>query len=71
MGLFLAVNGFTAAVVGGLVSPLGAVAGGFLLGALEALAAGLVSSSYESIVAFVLLFALLVVRPQGMIARRA
>jgi branched-chain amino acid transport system permease protein len=71
MGLFLAVNGFTAAVVGGLASPLGAVAGGFLLGALEALVAGLVSSSYESIVAFVLLFLLLVARPRGVVARRA
>jgi branched-chain amino acid transport system permease protein len=69
MGLFLAVNGFTAAVVGGLVSPLGAVIGGFLLGALEALAAGLVSSSYESIVAFALLFVLLVARPQGVVTR--
>jgi branched-chain amino acid transport system permease protein len=68
MGMFLAVNGFTAAVVGGLISPFGAVAGGFLLGALEALAAGLVSSSYESIVAFVLLFAVLVVRPRGLVA---
>ena len=71
MGLFLAVNGFTAAVVGGLVSPLAAVAGGFLLGALEALAAGLVSSSYESVIAFVVLFAVLVARPRGVIAGRA
>jgi branched-chain amino acid transport system permease protein len=71
MGLFLAINGFTAAVVGGLISPLGAVVGGFLLGALEALATGLVSSSYESIVAFVLLFGVLVVRPQGIVAWRA
>jgi branched-chain amino acid transport system permease protein len=71
MGLFLAVNGFTAAVIGGLASPLGAVAGGFLLGALEALAAGLVSSSYESIVAFALLFIVLVARPRGVIARPA
>jgi branched-chain amino acid transport system permease protein len=70
MGVFLAVNGFTAAVVGGLVSPLAAVAGGFLLGALEALAAGLVSSSYESVIAFVVLFAVLVARPQGVIAGR-
>ncbi|MGH2801474.1 MAG: branched-chain amino acid ABC transporter permease [Thermoleophilaceae bacterium] len=67
MGLFLGINGFTAAVVGGLVSPLGAVAGGLLLGSLEALAAGLVSSSYESIIAFVFLFVLLVVRPQGLL----
>jgi branched-chain amino acid transport system permease protein len=71
MGLFLAVNGFTAAVVGGLASPLGAVAGGFVLGAAEALATGFVSSSYESIVAFVVLFALLVLRPQGLLGRPA
>ena len=67
MGLFLAINGFTAAVIGGLVSPLGAVLGGFLLGALEALATGFVSSSYEAIIAFVFLFVVLVVRPQGLL----
>jgi branched-chain amino acid transport system permease protein len=71
MGLFLAVNGFTAAVVGGLMSPLAAVAGGFLLGALEALAAGIVSSSYESVIAFLILFVVLVARPEGVIAGRA
>jgi branched-chain amino acid transport system permease protein len=75
MGLFLSINGFSAAVVGGLASPLGAVAGGFLLGALEALAAGLVSSSHEAIIAFALLFVVLVARPQGIAgavaARRA
>ncbi len=71
MGLFLAINGFTAAVVGGLVSPLGAVAGGFGLGVVEALAAGLVSSNYESIIAFVVLLLVLAVRPQGILARPA
>jgi branched-chain amino acid transport system permease protein len=67
MDLYLAINGFTAAVVGGLASPLGAVAGGLALGAFEALASGLVSSSLESIIAFVALFAVLVVRPQGIV----
>lgn len=67
MGLFLAINGFTAAVIGGLISPLGAVLGGFLLGVLEALATGFVSSSYEAIIAFVFLFVVLVVRPQGLL----
>jgi branched-chain amino acid transport system permease protein len=68
MGLFLAINGFTAAVIGGLGSPLGAVLGGFLLGVLEALGAGVVSSNYESVIAFVFLFLVLVVRPQGLLA---
>jgi branched-chain amino acid transport system permease protein len=55
MGLMLGLKGFVAAVVGGLVSPLGAILGGFLLGILESLAAGLVSSGYKDAFAFLVL----------------
>lgn len=58
MGLMLGLKGFVAAVLGGLVSPPGAILGGFLLGILESLAAGLVSSGYKDAVAFILLIAL-------------
>ncbi len=58
MGLMLGLKGFVAAVLGGLVSPLGAIVGGFLLGILESLAAGLVSSGYKDAVAFIVLIAL-------------
>ncbi|MBI4635514.1 MAG: branched-chain amino acid ABC transporter permease [Candidatus Rokubacteria bacterium] len=58
MGLMLGLKGFVAAVLGGLVSPPAAIAGGFLLGVLESLAAGLVSSGYKDAVAFVILIAL-------------
>ncbi len=55
MGLMLGLKGFVAAVVGGLVSPPGAIVGGFLLGILESLAAGLVSSGYKDAFAFLIL----------------
>ena len=59
-----------AAVLGGLVSPLGAIAGGFLLGVLESLAAGLVSSAYKDAVAFVVLIVLCLVQVAGWIPWR-
>jgi branched-chain amino acid transport system permease protein len=55
MGLMLGLKGFVAAVLGGLTSPLAAIVGGFLLGVVESLAAGLVSSAYKDAVAFVVL----------------
>jgi branched-chain amino acid transport system permease protein len=55
MGLMLGLKGFVAAVLGGMTSPLSAIVGGFLLGVVESLAAGLVSSAYKDAVAFVVL----------------
>jgi branched-chain amino acid transport system permease protein len=65
MGLMLGLKGFVAAVLGGLVSPPGAIAGGFLLGVLESLAAGLVSSAYKDAVGFVVLIALCLAQVAG------
>jgi branched-chain amino acid transport system permease protein len=65
MGLMLGLKGFVAAVLGGLVSPPGAVAGGFLLGVLESLAAGFVSSGYKDAVAFVILILLALAQVAG------
>ncbi len=65
MGLMLGLKGFVAAVLGGLVSPPAAIAGGFLLGVLESLAAGLVSSAYKDAVGFVVLIALCLVQAAG------
>jgi branched-chain amino acid transport system permease protein len=70
MGLPLALRGFTAAVIGGLVSPLGAIAGGLLLGVAEASAARFVSSGLKDAIAFAVLFAVLVLRPQGLLRLR-
>lgn len=70
MGLMLGLKGFVAAVLGGLVSPPGAILGGFLLGILESLAAGLVSSGYKDAVAFVILIALCLAQVAGLLPWR-
>ncbi|MGZ6013904.1 MAG: branched-chain amino acid ABC transporter permease, partial [Caulobacteraceae bacterium] len=58
VGVMLGLKGFVAATLGGLGSAMGAVAGGLLLGALEALAAGYLSSAYKDAVPFVLILAI-------------
>jgi len=65
MGLMLGLKGFVAAVLGGLVSPPGAIAGGFLLGVLESLSAGFLSSGYKDAVAFVVLIVIGLVQAAG------
>ena len=70
MGLMLGLKGFVAAVLGGLVSPAGAIGGGILLGLLESLSAGLLSSGYKDAVAFVVLIALLLAQVAGWVPLR-
>lgn len=65
-GVLLGIKGFTAAIVGGLSNPLGAVIGGILLGLFEGLCVGLISSDLQDAYAFVALFAVLVLRPEGL-----
>jgi branched-chain amino acid transport system permease protein len=65
MGLMLGLKGFVAAVLGGLASPAGAIAGGLLLGLLESVSAGLVSSGYKDAVAFVVLIAVCLAQVSG------
>jgi branched-chain amino acid transport system permease protein len=65
MGLMLGLKGFVAAVLGGLVSPPGAIVGGFLLGVLESLAAGVISSGYKDAAAFVVLIVVCLVQAAG------
>lgn len=65
-GTMLGLKGFCAAIVGGLGSGPGVVAGGLILGVLESLGAGLVSSGYKDAIAFCLLIAMLLFRPRGL-----
>lgn len=71
VGTLLALKGFAAAMLGGIGNPIGAVAGGLVLGLLEALAAGFLSSTYKDAVAFVVIIAVLFVLPQGLFGKRA
>ena len=64
-GTLLGLKGFSAAVLGGLGNPNGAVAAGLMIGALESLSAGLISSHYKDAVALVALLAVLCFRPEG------
>jgi branched-chain amino acid transport system permease protein len=70
-GTVLGLKGFTAAIVGGLGSGPGAVVGGLLLGVLESLGAGFLSSGYKDAIALLLLIVMLLVRPQGVCGRRS
>ena len=69
MGLSLGLNGFVAAILGGFDSLPGALLGGFLLGIIEKLSGGFLSSAWEQGIAFVILLAVLIVRPQGLLGR--
>ncbi len=66
MGLGLGLKGFVAAIVGGLANPAGAVAGGLLLGVLEAVGGGLRSGLKEA-VAFIVLLVVLIAREVGLL----
>jgi branched-chain amino acid transport system permease protein len=68
-GVMLGLKGFAAAILGGMGNPMGAVAGGLLLGLIESLAAGLISSGYKDAIAFVILLLVLFLRPSGLFGR--
>ena len=60
------VYGFTAAVLGGLDSPVGALVGGLGIGLGLSYIAGYFSADLVAIGAFLILIVVLMVRPQGM-----
>ena len=68
-GALLGLKGFGAAVVGGLGNFPGAVTAGILLGVLESLGAGLISSHYKDAIALVILLVVLFVKPSGLFGR--
>ncbi|NPV71458.1 MAG: branched-chain amino acid ABC transporter permease [Firmicutes bacterium] len=67
-GLF-GVKSFAAAVVGGIGSIPGSYLGGYLIGILETMGAGYVSSNYKDAIAFVLLVLILLFKPSGLLGR--
>jgi branched-chain amino acid transport system permease protein len=69
IGVLLGLKGFAAAVLGGFGSFPGAILGGVLLGLLESLGAAYVSSAWKDSIAFVVLLAVLFVRPRGLLGK--
>jgi branched-chain amino acid transport system permease protein len=67
MGLLPGLKAFVAAVLGGIGSIPGAMLGGLLLGVIETLVAGYLSSTYRDAIAFVVLVLILLYRPAGIL----
>lgn len=70
VGFQAGLKGFTAAVLGGIGSIPGAMAGGLLLGICEAMAVTFFPSAYKDVVAFIILIAVLIFRPQGLMGEK-
>ena len=78
MGFLPGLKAFTAAVFGGIGNLGGAVVGGILLGLIESLGAGYIGdltggvlgSHYSDIFAFIVLIAVLTLRPSGLMGER-
>ncbi|MBP7579486.1 MAG: branched-chain amino acid ABC transporter permease [Vogesella sp.] len=78
MGFMIGLKAFTAAVLGGIGNLGGAVAGGILLGIIESLGAGYIGdltggflgSHYQDIFAFMVLIAVLIFRPSGLLGEK-
>lgn len=78
MGFMLGLKAFTAAVLGGIGNIAGAVLGGLLLGLIESFGAGylgkltngFLGSHYQDVLAFVVLIAVLTIKPSGLLGER-
>jgi branched-chain amino acid transport system permease protein len=70
VGVMLGLKGFCAAILGGLGNPMGAIAGGLIVGISEAMTAGYISSAYKDAVAFIIILAVLIVIPSGLFGAR-
>lgn len=70
MGSAIELKGLAVIIVGGMGSLPGALVGGLILGLAEVFAVQYIGSSWRDLVAFGLLFLLLVVRPQGLFGSR-
>lgn len=69
IGYIAGIKAFTAAVLGGIGSIRGAMLGGIMLGLMESIGAAYVSTEYKDAFAFVILIALLLIKPSGIFGR--
>jgi branched-chain amino acid transport system permease protein len=71
MGDSIALKGLTVIVLGGIGSIRGAMIGGFIVAALEVFSIAVGGSSYRDAIIFLLLFLMLIIRPQGLFGQQA
>jgi branched-chain amino acid transport system permease protein len=67
VGFILGVKAFTAAVLGGIGNLRGALLGGLVLGVAENYGSALIGGQWRDVIAFVLLVAILMFRPTGLL----
>jgi len=65
----LTAKSFAIAIIGGLDNPLGVIAGGLVLGLVEALTALYFGSTYRDVASFGVLLLVLILRPKGLLGR--
>jgi branched-chain amino acid transport system permease protein len=70
LGFELLLPLFAAAILGGIGSVRGAVAGGYIVGLAESFSVPLVGAEYRAATAFVVLIAILLLRPSGLFGER-
>jgi branched-chain amino acid transport system permease protein len=70
MGYVAGLKAFTAAVLGGIGNLRGAMLGGLLLGLAESFGAGFIGAQWRDVIAFVVLIAVLVFRPGGLLGEQ-
>ncbi|MEK7823185.1 MAG: branched-chain amino acid ABC transporter permease, partial [Nitrospirota bacterium] len=69
IGYIVGIKAFTAAVLGGIGSVPGAMLGGLILGLIESLGAGYLSSEYKDAYAFIVLILILLIKPTGLLGK--
>jgi branched-chain amino acid transport system permease protein len=69
IGFVSGLKGFTAAVIGGIGSIPGAMAGGIILGCLESYTQGYISTKWSDLIVFSVLILFMIFRPQGLLGR--
>jgi branched-chain amino acid transport system permease protein len=67
MGVLTGLKAFVAAVLGGIGNVPGAMLGGLLIGLAEQLTAGYISPDYRDAITFLILIAILVLKPEGLL----
>jgi branched-chain amino acid transport system permease protein len=65
VGVSMTLNGFAAAIIGGMGNMRGAIVGGLVIGILQSLSTAFISSVYGDAVTYAVLFVLLVIWPAG------
>ena len=70
MGYLLGMKAFAAAILGGIGSIPGAMIGGFVIGIIESLGAGYLSSGYRDAYSFIVMILILVLRPSGIMGKK-